>query len=159
MYNGHILTDTMLHMDMTNAINISIHMEGKAEEGAEYWSDDEPHAVWLLWRREDVEPLRNYLRQYFHLGLDDDPINLGNLRISPTMFPDFEAREILPYMIRQRVGQAVIIPALTPHYVRFYRHELFIKLILLYLRSLTWLTPLKSHVTSCLSKTWSPQYK
>ena len=49
MYNGHILTDTMLHMDMTDAINISIHMEGKAEEGVEYWLDDEPHAVWLLW--------------------------------------------------------------------------------------------------------------
>lgn len=119
MYNGHILTDTLLHMDMTDAINILIYSEGQVEESG-YMSDDhlDGYAVWLLWARQYVEPLREYLREYYRLGPDIDPIHSGDLRIYPEMMPDFGKRRILPYTIHQRVGQAVIIPAMTPHYVR-----------------------------------------
>lgn len=118
MYNGHTYTDTMLHMDITDAINIPLYMEGRGEE-SQWWVDNEgPHALWLLWRRQDVKPLRKYLREHFSIRSNIDPINLGNLRITPDMFEAFKSREIEPYVIRQRIGQAVIIPALTPHYVR-----------------------------------------
>ena len=46
----------MLHMDMANAINFPVYMEGRGEE-SEWWLGDEPHALWLLWQRIDVEPL------------------------------------------------------------------------------------------------------
>ena len=119
MYNGHIGMDTMLHMDMTDALNFPVYMDGLSKE-SEWLTGDktEPFALWLLWRREDVGPLQEYLRVYFNLLPNIDPINSGDLHITPDMLEEFEARRIRPYIVRQRVGQAVIIPALTPHYVR-----------------------------------------
>lgn len=118
MYNGHTYTDTLLHMDITDAINISVYMEGRGEE-SEWWKDGQgPHALWLLWRRDDIEPLRQFLREYFGLDPNIDPINSGDLRITPRMLEGFKSHKIEPYIIRQGVGQAVVIPALTPHYVR-----------------------------------------
>ena len=57
MYNGHTYTDTMLHMDMADAVNFPVYMEGWGEESEWWLGEDEAHALWLLWRREDVEPL------------------------------------------------------------------------------------------------------
>jgi hypothetical protein len=124
MYNGHAYTDTMLHMDAADAVNFPVYMEGLGEE-SEWWSGDEAegYALWLLWGREDVEPLRQYLREHFQLGPNIDPINLGDLRITRDMFEVLKARGIQPYVVHQRVGQAVIIPALTPHYVRLYTNR------------------------------------
>ena len=93
-------TDTTLHMDMADAINFPVYMEGRGEE-SEWWLDDEPHALWLLWQREDVEPLRGYLRDHFQLGLNINPINLGDLHITPDMFKAFKACGIQPYVVRQ----------------------------------------------------------
>lgn len=119
MYNGHIGTDTMLHMDITDALNFPVYMEGLCKESEWLTGDEtEPFALWLLWRREDVGLLQEYLRAYFKLLPNIDPINSGDLRITPNMLEGFEARRIRPYVVRQHVGQAVIIPALTPHYVR-----------------------------------------
>ena len=62
MYNGHILTDTLLHMDMTNAISILIYSEGcVGERGALSDDNSDGYAVWLLWAHQDVEPLCDYL--------------------------------------------------------------------------------------------------
>lgn len=119
MYNGHAYTDTMLHMDMADAINFPIYMEGRGED-SDWWSGDEAHALWLLWPRENLGRLQEYLREYFRLDSNIDPINLGDLRITPNMLDEFKARGIQPYVFRQRVGQAVVIPALTPHYVCLY---------------------------------------
>lgn len=129
-------TYTLLHGDVADAINFPVHMEGRGEE-SEWWKRDEnPHALWTLWRREDVEELRKYLREYFNIGPNVDPIHLGDLQITPDMFEAFKARGIEPYVFRQRVGQAVIIPALTPHYVSRYTEHSHVKLISLLLRSL-----------------------
>lgn len=120
---------------MADAINFPLHMEGRGEE-SRWWSDDEAHALWLLWLREDVERLREYLREHFNLGPDIDPINSGNIRITPDMLEELESRGIRPYVFRQRTGQAVIIPALTPHYVRLYADHSLFKLIWLFHRLL-----------------------
>lgn len=32
MYNGHVYTDTMLHMDVADTINFPVYMEGLGEE-------------------------------------------------------------------------------------------------------------------------------
>ena len=129
MYNGHIGTDTMLHMDMTNALNFLVYMEGLAKESKWLTGDKtEPSALWLLWQGEDVGLLQEYLRVYFKLPSNVDPINSGDLHITPDMLEELEAHGVSPYVVHQRVGQAVIIPALTPHYVCLYR-PILVKLI------------------------------
>ena len=95
MYNGHIGTDTMLHMDMTDALNFPVYMDGLCKESKWLTGDEtEPFALWLLWQREDVGPLQEYLRVYFNLLPNIDPINLGDLCITPDMLEEFEARGI-----------------------------------------------------------------
>lgn len=133
MYNGHMYTDTMLHMDASDAINFPLYMEGRGEE-SEYWSGDKAHAFWLLWHRTDVEALREFLREHFQLDPGVDPIHLGDLRITPEMLREIEARKIWPYIVRQQIGQAVIIPALTPHYISPTTPSLLVSLIWLLFR-------------------------
>ena len=118
--------DTMLHMDAADAVKFSVYMEGLGEE-SEWWLGDEAegYALWLLWGCKDVEPLWQYLREHFQLGLNIDPINLGDLHITRDMFEVLKARGIQPYVVHQQVGQAVIIPALTPHYVHLYTNWSF----------------------------------
>ena len=98
MYSGHTYTDTLLHMDMADAINFPIYMEGLGKD-SEWWSGNEAHALWLLWLREDVEPLREYLREHFQLGPDINPINLGDLRITPNMLGAFKTWGLQPYIV------------------------------------------------------------
>lgn len=124
MYNGHILTDTLLHMDITDAINIAIYTEGRDYDV----NEEEGYAQWLLWSRHDIERLRKYLRDYFGLGADIDPINLGDLRITRDMCAELIKLGIEPYEIHQRVNQAVVIPARTPHYVRIHDNLLLFAL-------------------------------
>lgn len=142
--------DTILHMDITDAINIPVYIEGQGEE-SKWWLGDEAHTLWLLWQCEDVEPLRENLLDHFQLGWYFDPINIGDLHIN--MLEVFEVCRIWPYVVCQWMGQAVIIPALTPHYVCLYKDQLLVKLILLFCR------PSKLLVISCLSKIWTPLYK
>lgn len=101
-------------MDMADAINIAIYMEGRVDDV------DGEYAKWLLWSRCDRERLRDFLREHFTLDTDVDPINSGDLRITEDMLVELTKRGIQPYIIHQRVNQAVIIPALTPHYVRLH---------------------------------------
>ena len=106
--------DTILHMDITDAINIPVYMEGQGEE-SKWWLSDEAHTLWLLWQCEDVELLREHLWDHFQLGWYFNPINIGDLHIS--ILEVFKVCRIRPYVVCQWMGQAVIIPALTPHYV------------------------------------------
>ena len=103
---------------MTDAINILIYSEGCVNERGALSNNSDGYAVWLLWARQDVEPLRDYLQGHYSLGPKVDPIHSGDLCIYPEMMPDLTKHDILPYKIQQQVGQAVIIPAMTPHYVR-----------------------------------------
>ena len=95
MYNGHIGTDTMLHMDMTDAFNFPVYMDGLCKESKWLTGDEtEPFALWLLWRCKDVGPLQEYLRVYFNLLPNIDLINSGDLHITPDMLEEFEAHGI-----------------------------------------------------------------
>ena len=60
MYNKDAYMDTILHMDITDTINIPVYMEGQGEE-SKWWLGDEAHTLWLLWQCEDVGPLREHL--------------------------------------------------------------------------------------------------
>lgn len=117
MYNGHILTNTLLHIDMTNAINILIYLKGCVDERGALSNNSGGYSVWLLWAHQDVEPLCDYLRGRYSLGPEVDPIHSGDLHIYPEMMPDLTKCDTLPYKIQQQVGQAVIIPSMTPHYI------------------------------------------
>lgn len=117
MYNGHIRTDTHLHMDVTDAVNIAMYMEGQDPDA------DSPYALWLLWSRDDREALRRLLRECFNLPAVEDPINSHNVRITEDLLAKLTRGGIRPYIIHQRVNQAIIIPALTPHYVRRWTND------------------------------------
>ena len=56
--------DTLLHMDMADAINFLIYMEGLGKD-SEWWLGNKVHTLWLLWLHEDVEPLREYVQEHF----------------------------------------------------------------------------------------------
>ena len=53
MYNRHIGMDTMLHMDITDASNIPVYVEGLCKESE--WltgNETEPFALWLLYSHQ-----------------------------------------------------------------------------------------------------------
>ena len=84
--------DTMLHMDITDALNFPVYMEDLCEESEWLTGDEtEPFALWLLWWHEDVGLLQEYLRVYFKLLPNINPINSGDLHITPNMLEGFEA--------------------------------------------------------------------
>ena len=81
-------------------------------------------ALWTLFAREDVPKLNEFLKEKFG-GFD--PISNGDVEINDELFAEIWSKlAIQPYIIHQRAGQAVIIPALAPHYVRPHsRHHKF----------------------------------
>lgn len=75
-------------------------------------------ARWELFAREDAPKLNDFLRERFG-GID--PISEGDIEMTQELLADIESSlGIRPYTIHQHAGQAVIIPALAPHYVCFY---------------------------------------
>ena len=112
------------------------------------WSNSDACTLWLCWWCEDVRPLCNYIRQCFHLDsdVDVDPINLGDLCITPVMFLDFQAHSIQPYVIHQQVSQAMVTPALIPLHLSFQRQVTSWTDFLTLHRSLTWLMQMQLHL-------------
>ena len=54
--------DTMLHMDITDALNFPVYMGGLCKESKWLTGDEtEPFALWLLWWCEDVGCFKNIL--------------------------------------------------------------------------------------------------
>ena len=102
MYNGHTYMHTMLHMDVGDAINFPVYMDGLGEE-SKWWlgEEDKAHTLWLLLQCKDLEPLQKYLQEHFQLGPDINPINLGDLHITLDMFKALKTHSIQPYIVHQ----------------------------------------------------------
>lgn len=108
MYNGHTKGRTNLHRDMADAVNVMLHAEAQA-------NGEDGFARWELFAPEDVPKLTEYLQERFG---GDDPISEADISITKELLEEIWSElGIRPYTIQQRVGQAVIIPALVPHYV------------------------------------------
>ncbi|KAI0689579.1 hypothetical protein C8T65DRAFT_588533 [Cerioporus squamosus] len=100
---------TRLHIDVTCAINILAWASGDPEL---------PAAEWLVFEPHDLEGLRAYLCSKRSpdeaLG---DPVHAQQTYVNEAMLIDLRALGIRPYKIRQRLGDAVFIPAGAAHQV------------------------------------------
>jgi lysine-specific demethylase 3 len=104
---------TRLHMDMADVVNIMVHAEARA--------DGSPGvAAWDLFRAEDADRLRKFLKRRFGVNGQHDPI------LSQQYYLDAALRKelhddygIKSHRVYQRPGDAVFIPAGCAHQVCF----------------------------------------
>lgn len=114
--NGSFMTagskgSTRLHMDMADALNVMTYAAPTA--GGAPGS-----AVWDLFRAEDSDKIREFLRQRFQGQFANDPIH------GQTIYLDEELRHALweehgvkSWRFYQKPGDAVFIPAGCAHQV------------------------------------------
>ena len=117
---------TRLHMDMADALNVMLYAS-KCEDGTE------GYAVWDLFRAEDSDKLRGFLRSKFGQaknGGQGMPAMGGGVVIAhdpihrQQFYLDVELRQALfdecgvkSYRVYQRPGDGVFIPAGCAHQV------------------------------------------
>ena len=105
---------TYAHLDVTDAFNLMT------------WSPrpELPAAKWTIFRAEDTDILRQFLRERnSNLGLRD-PLLSHTCFFSASMLRDLASRYLVhPFIILQRVGDIVFIPAGCVHQVIFLLHR------------------------------------
>ena len=127
---------TRLHMDMADALNVMLYAS-KCEDGTE------GYAVWDLFRAEDSDKLRAFLRRRFGqpkgggqglpgigggggsgsggVVIAHDPIHgqqfYLDVELRQALFDEFGVKS---YRVYQRPGDGVFIPAGCAHQVRFF---------------------------------------
>lgn len=117
------LGTTKLHMDMADAVNIMVHSESTGgEQGS---------AVWDIYRAEDSEKIREYLKRFpspFKLKQrsdgsipDQDPIHMQGFYLDSVKREElYKEFNVFSHRIYQKPGQAVFIPAGCAHQVSMY---------------------------------------
>lgn len=98
---------TRLHLDVTSAINLLVYTSG----------GDTPGALWHIFLADDLGTLRGYLRSRPGRTRDDDPIHAQNVYLTPPMLDELRELGVRPFMVHQRLGDAVFIPAGCAHQV------------------------------------------
>lgn len=100
-------------MDIADALNIMTYASPKP--------DGSPGcAAWDLFRREDSEPLRAFLREEFHFrgSEDSDPIHSQLYYLSDDLRQKlYDKYGVRSYRVYQRAGEAIMIPAGCAHQV------------------------------------------
>jgi hypothetical protein len=109
-YASGVQGSTRLHMDLSGAYNILLHSsKGESEDAA----------VWWIFKSSDARRLRDYMRRAIPgIEPDEDPINSQRHFLTEANLDALDGLGILPVIIRQRVGDAVMIPAHCPHQVK-----------------------------------------
>lgn len=103
---------TRLHMDMADALNIMTY--------ASPCPDGSPGcAAWDLFRAEDSEKLRLFMRKRIQgIGIQD-PIHSQQIYLDEVLKKElWETQGVKSYRIYQRPGEAIFIPAGCAHQVR-----------------------------------------
>ncbi|KAA1472527.1 Clavaminate synthase-like protein [Dentipellis sp. KUC8613] len=102
---------TRLHMDMADAVNVMLHAEPRA--------DGSPGvAAWDLFRPEDSDAIRKFMREKFSEVQTNDPIHIQRYYLDSTLRRElYEKCGIKSHRIYQRPGEAVFIPAGCAHQV------------------------------------------
>ena len=134
---------TKLHQDMSDAVNVLVHLGPSAEEEAEESTRDDEEfpegARWDIFRREDVPALTEWLHWKWNRGELALQKKSNKRRVKParlnhpihdqTIFltsADLESLAtdagVRPWSFVQRLGDAVFIPAGCPHQVRNLRN-------------------------------------
>lgn len=104
---------TRLHLDVADAVNVMVYA-GKHVSGAD------GHATWQVFSPNDTDRIRQYMREH-HPDLKEvagDPIHNQSVYLTPDMLNELATEyHVCPYVVHQRVGEAVFIPAGSAHQV------------------------------------------
>ncbi|KAJ6627360.1 hypothetical protein B0H10DRAFT_1779740 [Mycena sp. CBHHK59/15] len=104
---------TRLHMDMADALNIMIYAapDPDGQEGC---------AAWDLFRAQDSDKIRKFLREKFKSKIKtQDPIHSQQVYLDDDLRRQlWQEYGVLSYRLYQRPGEAVFIPAGCAHQVR-----------------------------------------
>ena len=103
---------TKLHMDMADALNIMTF--------ASPTPDGKPGtAAWDLFRAEDSDKIRQFLKRKFKGTFQNDPIHSQQCYLDTTLRHELWTEyRVKSYRIYQKPGEAVFIPAGCAHQVR-----------------------------------------
>ena len=107
---------TRLHMDMADALNVMTY--------SSLTPDGRPgSAAWDLFKAEDSDKLRQFLRKKFKGTFQHDPIHSQQFYLDTDLRRElWEEYEVKSYRVYQKPGEAVFIPAgcahqVSPHYL------------------------------------------
>jgi hypothetical protein len=102
---------TKLHMDMADAVNIMTFSAPKPD-------GSEGCAVWDLYRAEDADKIRKFLRDRFSIGAQHDPIHSQAYYLDANLRAELLKRTgVKSHRVYQKPGEAVFIPAGCAHQV------------------------------------------
>lgn len=103
---------TRLHMDMADALNIMTYASPCPDGSLGC-------AAWDLFRAEDSDKLRSFLRKRIQgIGIQD-PIHSQQIYLDEVLKKElWETQGVKSYRIYQRPGEAIFIPAGCAHQVR-----------------------------------------
>ncbi|KAJ9072026.1 hypothetical protein DSO57_1031439 [Entomophthora muscae] len=101
---------TQLHLDPADAINVMQFMAGPSDEAG---------ALWHVFRHSDIAAIRRFLKVNLKKTPLGDPIHDQAFYLTDTLLEKlFKEEGVRPFLIKQKVGEAIIIPAGCPHQVR-----------------------------------------
>ncbi|KAI0029130.1 hypothetical protein K488DRAFT_16888, partial [Vararia minispora EC-137] len=105
---------TRLHMDMADAVNIMLY--AAHAPGAD--RTHPPCAVWDLYRADDADKVRAFLRERFDTAPDEDPIHAQKFYLDVQLRRElWEEKHVMSYRVYQAPGDVVFIPAGCAHQV------------------------------------------
>lgn len=118
MYNAYASNEdpgtkgsTRLHMDMADAVNIMMHAEPTP-------AGDVGCAAWDIFRAEDSEEIRVFLKKHFRNKVVTDPIHAQIFYLDPSLRKQlYDEHGVKSYRFYQKPGDAVFIPAGCAHQV------------------------------------------
>jgi lysine-specific demethylase 3 len=140
---------TRIHMDMADAVNIMTYASPSP--------DGKPGcAVWDLFRAEDANRLRTFLRKKFKGVFQHDPIHSQQFYLDSQLRKElYDTQGIKSHRVYQKPGEAIFIPAGCAHQVRQITISLFCDADFLQRRYATLRTVLKLQSTSLAPRTLS----
>lgn len=105
---------TRLHCDLSDAVNILV-----------FSTPADGTALWHIFKATDAPKIRHYIRTKFSCS-SADPIHSQNFYLGPSHLEELRSiYSVIPFIIVQRVGEAVCVPAGCPHQVGFHSSDIY----------------------------------
>ncbi|KAI0739757.1 hypothetical protein C8Q80DRAFT_1222076 [Daedaleopsis nitida] len=105
---------TRLHLDLADAVNILLYASPNLD-------DRTGCALWHVFAPEDSDQIRKYLQTKLNITENiaaGDPIHNQDTYLTPSMLDELKNQySVRPYVIYQRMGEAVFVPAGCAHQV------------------------------------------